>query len=393
MAITAGAVAAGAAVAASAILSAAREEALLSGPEYIRDAQPEGLTRRIGLGLARATCKRYGNNPDAIDSRAAEAYEGVCRPYLDSIGAGVGAGIGLPFEGGQCAGTYYFVVLRFYNPTTGAPSGDAQYEGFGPVRIVASGNQAPGPGSSCAEGQTYYPGRALAFNGVERVSFGGGCAVRQTWEVLSITPRSGEPDNCGNQPPIVDQPQPDPTPTPNPEPFKPAPDIDLNFDVTLNFDGSVNIDIGTGPIVINPFGGGDGDGGGGEPGVGNPPGEPEPGPVIPGGNGGFGGDDELGEPPAGRRWVGVCLAITQRPEGFGTVKSNTVDKVYPIVVGNVRLICEAFGTEIVNTPVPIRSDRVCLWEPARGVRPVAIRVNLEPGFGYSYQGYAVPVDN
>lgn len=78
---------------------------------------------------------------------------------------------------------------------------------------------------------------------------------------------------------------------------------------------------------------------------------------------------------------------------FGVIPTNTTDKVYPTVVGNARLIYNAFGFEVVGTPVQIRSDRVTLWEEVRGANPVALRVNLQTGFGYSYFGIAQPEEN
>lgn len=357
------------------------------GPEYIRAGQPQSIVGKVGQAVARHACRRYSDGSAGIDSSKAAAYEKACRPYLNDIAYDSPPSIGKPFSGGQCYGVQYRVTTAFTSP----PIGEQTNEQLVSARVLGTyrGDRQPNqliPVGLELQGAPDGPITRLNVASLSDDSV-------STFRIQSIVREDGLPDNCGDPAPVVKPPVPPPTPTPRIIPIVIAPDVNINTDVVVNIDGTIDVDIGTGPIKIDPFGDKDGTGGGDGGGDGGAPGGAEGGPVLPGGNGGFGGDDELGPPPAGQRWVGVCMAITARPDGFGVVKSNTVDKVYPIVVGNVRLICEAMGTEIVNTPVPIRSDRVCLWEPARGVRVVAIRVNLEPGFGYQYQGYAVPVDN
>lgn len=394
MAIQAGALAIIAADEARKMLGDSAQQFGDGAPEYVRAGQPQSVVGKVGQAIARLACRRYGSNPDSYSSDTALKYEKACRPYLDDIGEGAGPGIDQPYRGGQCSAIYTatweqrrFVSGSGYQWVPQGPSQTLQ----GPVEVRAGADNGA---LDCGPDSNYAQWILSGVNDQNPTSLVAGCVDGgKGWRNLVLTRVDGLADDCGSVEPVVDpQPRPGP-PLPPIVPIIIAPDINIDADVTVNVDGSINVDIGTGPIKIDPFRDGDGDGSGDGSGGGGAPGAPEGGPVLPGGNGGFGGDDELGPPPAGKRWVGVCMAITARPPGFGIVESSTVDKVYPEVVGNVRLICNATGLEVVNTPVQIRSDRVCLWEPVRGLNPVAIRVNLKPGFGYSYQGYAQPIDN
>lgn len=301
---------------------------------FIASEDPAPIFQRPAKQLARAACRSWARQQGpSVNPAADQLYGSACGPYLESIGENPTDGeLGLPFEGGQCAGTYYFVLMRFYNPTTGAVSGENTFEGFGPVSIGVSGNQEPGPGNSCLTGQQYYPGRDLRFNGTPRVSFGGGCAVRKTWEVVSITPRGDEPNNCGNPEPIYERPR---------RPINLPPIIpilvnltgigELNVNVEVNLDGSITVESPTLNVEVNlpPPGGGDGGGGGGGGGDVPPPGTP--GPPADTGDGGA----AEGEAPEGQELVGLRVEVLESPIGV-----NTYDRVAVTVyrgIGYVRM--------------------------------------------------------
>lgn len=378
------------AVEAAEVLRAAGEVALGGGPQYLRDGAPIGAVAQAGLQAARYACRRYGSNPGQYPSDTAANYEKACRPYLEDIGEGEGPSLELPFRGGQCDGQAYDVLITGVRADNGCNvnPGTAGANGvIGPISIRRRvdttfldqvGGLCPGFSINTVEVIDRSGGVAATFGQVRGVRV----------DSISVTPQSGT-DDCGNPEPEFEEPK---GPGITIGPITPI-FIDNTFDVdasvNVNLDGTIEFNFGLGPISVDPFGDA-GEGGGGGP---EPPGAPTIGPVTPGGNGGFGGDDELGEPPAGQRWVGIAMAITNRPEDFGVIPTTTADKVYPTVVGNARLIYNAFGFEVVGTPVQIRSDRVTLWEEVRGANPVALRVNLQAGFGYSYFGIAQPDEN
>jgi len=317
MPLTAAAIAAAAAVEANGLLQAGADIAAGGEAEYIRAGQPTSIIPTVGLAMARQGCRRYHDNAANIPPDVAAKYEKSCRPYLANIGYGQEPAIEQPFSGGQCAGVTYRVTMRFYNPTTGATTGTTIRDGLGPVSIGVGGNQAPGVGGSCAAGQTYYPGRFLRFNGVADISFGGGCAVRKTWEVVSVVPLNNGNNDCGSPPPDIRQPIGPPTPGPPSEPFNPRPDININIGAIINANGTINFNIGTGPITIDPFGGG----GSGTPGTpGTPGGGGLGGPSTPGDVGSpgaaaniNGGAAAEGQAPAGKVLTGVKLNLLQAP--------------------------------------------------------------------------------
>lgn len=374
--------AAGAAAATGALVRGAQVGALDEGPEYIRDGNPASPIDAVGLFAARQACKVYANNPGAMNDRPAAAYERVCRPFLDNIGYGNGPIVKKPFEGGQCPDTRYLYTWDRFQ--AGVFIGSSQFDSMGPLSVVTRGFNGPGD-PNCPAGQTF--SQIIMVTGSGEVSLNSGCDV--SISNLQVSPLFGGRDDCGNPSPDYEEPVPPDEPETGPRPFIFAPDFNFDVDVNLDVDGRISIDIGTGPIVVDPFAepGNGGSGGGGYDGP--PPPFSDPGPERPGGNGGFGGDDGFGDPPVGKRWTGACLTITVRPEGSGVIPGSVPEDVYPSVVGNVRLVGNAGGLRIVDTPVRILAKGVCCWEPFRGFNPVALNVDLLPGYGYTYRPYAV----
>lgn len=361
------------------------------GPEYVKSGTPESIPGKLGLAIARSACRRYGEGDfNNLSDRAAGGYENACRPYLDSINPGAGPLLRLPFRGGQCV-TNYRLTYDTSNKDGPITNGIVRTR-QGPLSVFRE--TAP-PATGGGQPTVLWRLRYGAAGTVETLLLGAE-NVDPRVSFTSIVRVDGAADNCGNPSPVVEPPDKIPRTIPNPEPFKPSPDIDVNLDVTLNIDGSINFNIGVGvPIIIRPKFGpdedGDGDGGDGG-GTAPPPSPPapEPGPEVPGGNGGFGGDDNFGAPPAGRRWVGACLRITQRPTNQPPIPGSVPEDVYASVVGNVRLVFNAAGTRQTDTPIRIRAKHVCVWEPVSKLNPVGISVDLLPGFSYVYRPYSVP---
>lgn len=382
-----------AALEAAALLKAGADIYTAGGAEYIKSGTSVGIIPLVGRELARQSCRRYADRPDQVSATAAVNYEKACRPYLDDIGYGRPPSLEPPFEGGRCNARYTVTADR-YNLATGALAQSNQIlitQFQGPLTYeTVPGNP---PAGGCTTG-TFVQGRNIVSATGQRVSIGGGgcSSFHPQFRNIRVTRADGLPDNCGSPPPDVVEPGPPPTRGPKIEPIIIVPIVNIDADLEINIDGTIDIDIGTGPITINPFGDDDGEtppGGGGE----DAPGAPEPGPELPGGNGGFGGDDAFGAPPVGKRWVGACIRIVATPPGHGVIPQSIPDDVFPSVVGNIRLVGAPGGSRLVDTPLRITAKHVCVWEPVRGFNPTGVSVDLLPGYGYTYRPYAVPEDN
>jgi hypothetical protein len=168
---------------------------------------------------------------------------------------------------------------------------------------------------------------------------------------ISLTPIGG-PDNCGNQPPEFRPPVPPPSPGPRVEPFNPTPEIDVDIDLTINNDGDITFNIGTGPVVVDPFPEVPPPGQTTEPpGSGYPPGEVgDPAPPEDTGPGGV----AAGCAPAGKVLVGVKVNILEplpKVSEYDPSVRRGVCYVYMGVPGNLAL--EPSG-------VALRDGQFCL---------------------------------
>lgn len=323
------------------ILGAAPGVAQAAAAAYIKDFDPPGPIPVVGVEIARAACRRYADNPDAPPGRVAAALESVCRPYLDDIGYGTPPTIKLPFRDGQCAGVLYNLTWtgkQYFSDCSSIDTGGT-IGVIGPVTGTFYDNTGSSGGGP--PGCPTAPGTAWRVNtggGVVTI-LGAGGGVQGS--VVSVVRADAVPTNCGNPVPIVTPPGtpavPDP---PGPQPFNPGPGIDIDVDVEIGPTGDITFNIGTGPITIDPFGGGEdggGEDGGGAPGSGLPPGDigtaADPVPTDPEGK-------ASGCAPPNSVLVGVKVNIVATPE-FGSEYDPLVRRgacyVYMGTEGNLAL--------------------------------------------------------
>jgi len=123
-----------------------------------------------------------------------------------------------PFTGGQCPGVAY--TVSFQNNANGSPIGPpATRVGTGPF----GGGALDGPGRG-----------GLIFAGVFEPTLVGTGAEAPT--ILSVVRTDGEPDTCGDIPPV----------------FPPVTPIDIDIDVTYNIDDGTEVTV-TIPFIYAPI--------------------------------------------------------------------------------------------------------------------------------------------
>ena len=281
--------------------------------EYIRSGEPQGTVGKIGQAVARSYCRQYGADPGAAKFGNAARIENACRPYLDDLDPGEGAEIEVPFDGGQCAGTKYFVNLRWI--FNGNPQATTTIGLIGPLGALTVSDA----GNGSFDRQMQAGGRFNAGFGncgattdnVPGVKSLGNVSTGQTVsaEVVSVSICDASADLCGNPPPVVRQPRPIADPTGPGFRFNPGPGIDVDVNVNVQANGTINVGIGGPTINVDPFGGGS-DGGGGDG-----PTAPPPGDIGSAGGSadtGAGGEAE-GEAGAGEVLVGLKIDILASP--------------------------------------------------------------------------------
>lgn len=290
--------------------------------EYIRAGDPKGVVGKIGQAVGRSYCRQYGADPGAARFGNAARIENACRPYLDDIAPDQGATISVPFEGGQCESRYRFLLRA--EGVSGVPSSEVQSLGWyrGPITgfsTTVSGDRTLGF-VTANSGPVQFASNVPQPQGIQsRQVFDVATVDRGVFTGEIVDSVAGEPDDCGNPPPVVRQPRPVGDPNPPPFRFNPDPDIDVDIGVDVGPDGDIIFDIGTGPVSVDPFP--DGPGGGGPDGGGN---DPVGGPGSPGGGGDTGpGGDEEGAAEAGEELVGVLVEILDAPQGANRFFSNS----------------------------------------------------------------------
>lgn len=353
--------------------------AVVSGgqADYIRSGQPQSTYGKIQQQIARQACRQYADDPAQFPGRAAVLVENACRPYLDDIGYGSPPRIELPFRGGQCCDATYAVSFSGLNTAQEPVSGTTNISG----KILGSYERSNQPSQPT---KTAGVRRELCSGQVDEIGLITVFESQDTgFEITGVVRIDGLPDDCGNVPPELEDPIPPPTPSPTVEPFQPEPGIDIDIGVEINPDGTINVNIGTGPIQIDPFGGGDGgggDGGGATP-TQNPKGGPENlGDPIEGGpgTGNDDGDVDFGAPPDGRVWVGVLLEVTG--DGGAAKLPNSVAgaEVYPTVSGNLTL--KYAGGQGPSLRVTSKWSEA--FRPSNALEVVGVRVGMLPSFSY-----------
>jgi len=330
---------------------------------YIKDPPLEGLIPNVGVGVARQACRRYADNPDGLPGAVAAGFERVCRPYLDDIGYGQAPTLEKPFEGGQCQAVY---VVAY----TGSQNGEVQVSGtiaaLGPIqgirgRITETGARVVELNCRGVNlGSDTCIGVANSGQGWYLLAGIGSSGPQPTASITSITPCAA--DNCGNPPPVFTKPKPPTTPGPVSEPYAPGPGVNIDIDLTIGPTGNITFNIGTGPITIDPFGGGDeGGDGGGSPVSGLPPGDiGSPGAPAETGEGGA----ASGCAPANSVLVGIKINILVSPE-YGSEYDPLVRRgvCYAYMGTSTNLALEPSGVALRSGQMLFAPlDNLTCWE-------------------------------
>lgn len=313
---------------------------------------PEGQPVRQAIGInGRRVCDAYANLElvtDLLVGPAKSVIALVCKPYFDAEGYDAPEAE-VPFTGGQCAGTRY-TVSGTYLVSCGADEGQtktwsASSTSIGPIGGIYL---EPGGGWQIETGGTVDPnliptGKNFGLVKVPRPGVtceqlgDGDLAASTTPKITTVTPFSGEPNDCGDPPPQLvpganRPPSPGPFPTglqpgvnPDGQPFFFIPDIDVPGGSPITLDDDP---LGDGPPPLQPPAGGDG-----------LPGDPaaidgEAGEVT----GGEDGEDiDFGEPPEGRVWIG-CIVETSSTPALGNIAGTGPEStVWPTVRANAAL--------------------------------------------------------
>lgn len=340
MPLPAVAVAAAAAAEASGILQQAWDVANSGEAAYIRDGQASGVIPKLGLAMARATCRRYAANPGGYSDAATARMEGACAPYLAAIGDGSPPDVGGGMVGGQCPGVTYRAVGTITpvgsfcasgGVVTSTPLNVNTLVGVGPITSVRDN----GVVASCRDGFRLRQIVCTNGAGVDIVIAEIGSSAqttigyRESNRSLTFVRADGLPDTCGNAPPVVVPRQPPVSPRPPTAPFFDPDGVDVPLTVNIDADGTVTVDIGTGPITIDPFsdgggGGGSGSGGSVAPGDQGQPGSPS---VT-----GPGGEDS-GEAPAGSVLAGLLVTSITTTRDVSEFAANVIRGVGYIYMG------------------------------------------------------------
>ena len=166
-----------------------------------------------GGGILGAVASLPGGSPEFVENttKALRRLAG-CDPADDPVIPPP------PFTGGQCPDIVYRV--SYQNQTADGPVGaPAIISGVGPV----------GGGSTTPQGGSF-----IIFNGVPVGVASGTILIAPT--IISIVRADGQPDECGDIPPVF------PPPTP----------IDIDIDVTYNIDDGTEVTV-TIPFIYAPI--------------------------------------------------------------------------------------------------------------------------------------------
>lgn len=344
-----------------------------------------GIQNRLQQG-----CQNLSANPNrglgglagAADVKAVMGT--FCGPYWASqnYSAPVTAP---PFSGGQCSGTSYYVSLT---ATVVRTIGTFTVPMFIPSTDRLAGPIAGFRASVGSQLVTFQMFNAAGQSKLLRFSSTGGTAeyssssfISVSFDDIQILPST---PSCGN-PPAVTEPG-----------ANPAPDNGEAADFDIDVDNNV---ILPDEIISTPFGdfflsdlvegilgtltGGDGSDidprllGNGEPQLDAPQSEN-------GNDGQGGGDEDFGEPPEGRIWIGGVVEIIGGDDLYGNIAgSGPENKVYPRVIGNASLKLEGDNSGIIRgTAEQIRSGWTSVFTANPGLKVTGLRVSVLPQIRY-----------
>lgn len=304
---------------------------------FIATDDPAPIALRPAKQLARAACRAWARQSGPSSNPSADRlYAGACGEYLDSIGEGVDPGtIGPPFEGGQCPlaynGTLSGVTYQFDCEPAETSANFLGAVGPLSIRTLLDSESAQQAGGLC-------PG--FSVNLVQLVN-GSGQVVTQIgrprgvrYTSLSLTPQSGNNDDCGDPPPEYERPRPPITLPPITPIFIDLPDIgEINVNVTVDAEGLITIESPTLDVEVNiggPDDGTGGDGGGVDGGDLVPDGGIADAPADTGDGG-----TASGCAPEGQELVGVRVEVLEAPVNFNSY-ANQAAVVYR-GIGYIRM--------------------------------------------------------
>ena len=319
--------------------------AALDYPEFLADTGPIVAAGQPARQIGRAMCRQYarGGGPQNLPAFDA-AWSGICGPYLESIGEDPLPGsVGKPFNGGQCAGVLYTVTFRYNiigtDGSTIEPAITATSNALGPISGIR------GQGAPAFQNIVIDSGAGPDF--ARTGSCVQGCY--RNISIVSIARADGQPDSCGDPPPVYDPPKIRPglptLPPSEPIDFPGIGPIGVGFEFSPS--GEINVslpDVGVDFTVEDPFGLGDDEG---EPGG---PSGPPPGDVgAPGSPSvvGPGGDAE-GEAPPGKVLTGLRVQITAFPPSRNKYTDEVYRGAYYAYMGVPGLLDLDFGGAMVR---------------------------------------------
>lgn len=339
----------------------------------LTDPTADGPRPVLNRALCDAAATTPGNIAIGIVSGAAgpTVLGKFCKPYWDEQGGG--PTVEPPFEGGQCPGVAY--TVRF---TYSSPSGQqiVSYSGVGPVLAVRQEPSGNGCGGQQPPDREIYTIGATFSNVVRGPNTA--CVVNGAIDFV-ILRGDGQPDNCGNPPPVVVP----PPNYPNPRPFNAPTTVNIggdDYDVTIggpqtDINGDVYFPINIGGDVVVNIPASDPTATPSLPD--NPP--STEGPPVDSAPGDGSVDDEV--PPEEEGFVaGYCWQVIPLPSTPpGIPRSDPI--VWPNVIGNLRLRYKVGGTVVSGPNVEIDSERGCLFPPLDKLPVVACTGNINTAYG------------
>ena len=355
---------------------------------FVAGPEPTSAIQRGLWNVARKSCDALNSAPGRVVTKIgpvnAVAAREICGPYWqannydDPVTAP-------PFPGGQCAGQLYNYSATVTQVNNLGQSNDAQV-------TLGTSRRLSGPIVFVGVEETanaFIPRVRNASGGVRTMVFvGSGVEAvysKPTTESLTMSNITVSPvDGCGDPPPETQ-------PGGN---VATDPGEQFDFDLNINNELSLNDELINTPFgefllselvegILGSLGGASAEPI--DPGLlGN--GEPEVAPPVSqnGTQGEGGGDEDFGEPPEGRIWVGGVVEVTGGDSLYGNIASSGPENtVYPRVVGNVSLKLEDDNSGIIRGDAKqIRSRWSESVVDVTGLKVTGLRVSVLPEITY-----------